>query len=56
VDDFAVLIIGLLFFGCEDAELAGESMAIGVEAAMIKVSSDSRGRKSEKQRRLTPRI
>ena len=32
-DHFAVLFVGLLFFWGEDAELAGESMAIGIEAA-----------------------
>jgi len=32
-DDFTVLVMGLLLFGSEDAELAGESVAISIEAA-----------------------
>jgi hypothetical protein len=32
-DDFAMLLISPLLFGSEDAELAGESVAPGVEAA-----------------------
>ena len=32
-DHVAVLLIGLLFFWGEDAELAGESVAIGIKAA-----------------------
>jgi hypothetical protein len=33
VDYFAMLLTGLRFFQGEDAELAGESMAMGIEAA-----------------------
>jgi hypothetical protein len=33
VNDFAVLLIGLLLFGSEDTELARESMAVGIESA-----------------------
>ena len=32
-DDIAVLLVGVLLVGREDAELAGESVAIGVESA-----------------------
>jgi hypothetical protein len=32
-DDFAVLLRGLLLFRSEDAELAGESVAISIEVA-----------------------
>src|SRR5215468_5383417 len=32
-DDFAVLFVGLLFFGSEDAELAGEAVTPGIEPA-----------------------
>jgi len=33
VDDFAMLFVGQLLFRGEDAKLAGESVAIGIEAA-----------------------
>src|SRR5262249_46673385 len=32
-DDFAVLFVGLLLFGSEDAELAGEAVTPGIEPA-----------------------
>src|SRR5215468_7245883 len=32
-DDFAVLFVGELFFGSEDAELAGEAVTPGIEPA-----------------------